>query len=759
MANSPTSRMRKRVYIGVFVFVLIFTVYICCNLFNISVLKSEYYRAKANNQQLDSFTINANRGTIFDTNGKILAQSSTVWDVIITPSDIAEFDPDKTEAICRKLSDICQVDYDTLMDACSKDKNDEFLRYYVVKRKVSKDVVDEISKFKTENKLALYSIYTVENTKRDYPNDSLAASVIGFTNFDGDGVYGVEAYYDDYLQGIDGKIVTARDASGGAMPYEYETRYSAKDGNSLYLTIDAVLQYSLEKNLQMALTQHKAQNRACGIIMNVNTGAILAMATAPGFDLNNPSQLSEYYTDKLAEYEASLVEGGSTQEEIDKLLEERNSVYRETQWNNKAVSELYIPGSVFKVVTAASALEEELLTPDTVVAECVGATYVADTRIKCWSAAGHGTMDLQNALIKSCNPSFIAIGNLLGAANFSNYFEAFGLTEKTGIDLPGESTSIYVKYEDMGPVELASSAFGQTHKLTPIQMITAYAAVVNGGHLVTPHVVDKIVDSTGNVIKTNGANVKRQVISEETSEQMRIMLEQVVVNNGGSNAYISGYRIGGKSGTSEKLDEYSNVNMRYVGSMCCFTPADDPEIIMLVMVDEPFNGQYYGSRVAAPVISAVFSECLEHEGIYAQYTAEELAAQDTTVPYIIGLNGLAAITTLNEKGLKYEFVGDEENGTVVKTVPATANTIPKNGTVVVYMDDSERKTTTVPNVIGMTVQQANAAITAAGLNISLTGGAIENESAKAVSQSIDAGTEAYRGAVVQVTFLINDETG
>lgn len=758
MANTPTNKMRKRVYIGVFVFVLIFTVYICVNLFNISVIKSEYYRAKANNQQLDSFPINANRGTIYDTNGKILAQSSTVWDVIITPSDIAEFDPDKTEAICRKLSDICQVDYDTLMDACSKDKNDKFLRYYVVKRKVGKDVVDEISKFKTENKLALYSIYTVENTKRDYPNDSLAASVIGFTNFAGDGVYGVEAYYDDYLQGVDGKIVTARDAAGGAMPYEYETRYSAKDGNSLYLTIDALLQHSLEKNLQMALTQHKVQNRACGIIMNVNTGAILAMATAPSFDLNDPSQLSSYYTDKLAEYEASLVEAGNTQEEIDKLLDEKKAVYRETQWNNKAVSELYIPGSVFKVVTAASALEEELLTPDTVVAECVGATYVAGTKIKCWSMAGHGTMDLQNALIKSCNPSFIAIGNLLGAANFSNYFEAFGLTEKTGIDLPGESTSIYVKYENMGPVELASSAFGQTHKLTPIQMITAYAAVVNGGHLVTPHVVDKIVDSTGNVIKTNGANVKRQVISEETSEQMRMMLEQVVENNGGSNAYISGYRIGGKSGTSEKLDEYSNLNMRYVGSMCCFTPADNPEIIMLVMVDEPMNGEYYGSRVASPVISAVFRECLENVGIYAQYTAEELAAQDTTVPYIIGYNGLAAITALNERGLKYEFVGDE-NGTVVKTVPANSNIIPKNGTVVVYMDDSEKKTTTVPNVIGMTVQQANAAITAAGLNISLTGGAIENDSAKAVSQSIEAGTEAYRGAVVQVTFLVNDETG
>ncbi|MDE6580171.1 MAG: PASTA domain-containing protein, partial [Ruminiclostridium sp.] len=362
------------------------------------------------------------------------------------------------------------------------------------------------------------------------------------------------------------------------------------------------------------------------------------------------------------------------------------------------------------------------------------------------------------ALIKSCNPSFIAIGNLLGARNFTNYFEAFGLTEKTGIDLPGEASSLYVDYDRMGTVELASSAFGQTNKLTPLQMITAYAAVVNGGYLVTPHVVDKIVDSTGNVIKTNATAVKRQVISEETSASMRVMLEAVVENNGGSNAYIQGFSIGGKSGTSEKLDEYSSVNMRYVGSMCCFTPADDPEIIMLVMVDEPSNGKYYGSAVAAPVISAVFSECLENVGIYPQYTAEELAAQDTTVPYVLGSDGLAAISTLNSCGLKYEIVGDE-HGTVVDTVPGASLTIPKGGTVIVYMDDSEKKTALVPNVVGMTVDQANNAITLAGLNISLSGGAVENDKAKAISQSVEAGTVANKGTVVRVEFIVDDETG
>ena len=756
MADVPTKKMSRRIYIGVLAVVLIFAAYICINLFNVSVIRSEYYRSKANSQQLDSFVINANRGTIYDSTGKILAQSSTVWDVIINPHDIKQYNEDSLELICRKLSNICMVDYDKLIQACA----DTDLRYYVVKRKVDKETADAITQFRIDNELARYSVYTEPNTKRDYPNNTLAASVIGFTNYDGDGVYGVEAYYDEYLRGIDGKVVTARDAGGSAMPYQYETRYEAQDGDSVYLTLDVVLQHYLEKNLENVLTQQNVQNRACGIIMNVNTGAILAMATAPGFDLNEPAKLSDYFQTRLDQYKESLTEeGGHTEEEIEELLADREAVYRETQWNNKAISELYIPGSVFKVVTAASAVEEEVVAPDTVVATCSGIATVAGTNIHCWRSWGHGTMTLQDALINSCNPSFIAIGNLLGADNFCRYFEAFGLTEKTGIDLPGEATPLYVSRDNMGPVELASSAFGQTNKITPLHMITAYAAAVNGGYLVTPHVVDKIVDETGNVIMTNSTEVKRQVVSEETSATMRMLLENVVESNGGGNAYMAGYRIGGKSGTSEKLDEYNSANMRYVGSMCCFTPADDPEIIMLVMVDEPYNGQIYGSAVAAPVISAVFSECLEYMGIYAQYTAEELAQQDTTVPYVIGGTSLSAITTLNTYGLKYEIVGNE-NGTVVNTVPGAGYTIPKDGTVIVYMDDDSNKlTTVVPNVIGMTVEQANAAITGAGLNIRLSGGAVANSDAKASMQSVSEGTTVNKGSIVEVTFIVNNETG
>lgn len=756
MSNLPTNKMRIRVNITVFLIILAVTAYICVNLFKVSVVKSEYYRSKANNQQLNSFVINANRGTIYDSNGKVLAQSSTVWDVIVNPQDIAKFDSDKKDVICKTLSQICDVEYDDVLAACNRTE----WAYCVVKSKVDKDVKDAITEFRLKNKLATYSVYTVENSKREYPNENLAASVIGFVNYDGNGVTGVEAYYDEYLQGVDGKIVTARDANGKAMPYQYETRYEAQNGNSIYLTIDEKLQYSLEKNLEMALTQHKAQNRACGIIMNVNTGAILAMATAPNFNLNSPATLSDYFQAQYNEYETSLKESDEkyTQEEIDRLLNSKKLDLQNTQWNNKAISELYIPGSVFKVITAASALEEQLLTPETVVANCAGVADVSGVKIRCWNVGGHGEMTLQTALTKSCNPSFIAIGNLLGAKKFTEYFETFGLTEKTGIDLPAENSPLFINYDRMGPVELASSSFGQTNKLTPIQMITAYAAAVNGGYLVTPHVVDKIVDFKGNVIKTNSTEIKRQVISEETSAQMRQMLENVVKNNGGSNAYIQGFRIGGKSGTSQKLDQYDEENMRYVGSMCCFTPADNPEIIMLVMIDEPFNGKIYGSAVASPVISAVFSECLENVGIYPQYTAEELAAQDTVVPYLIDKDSLAAISSLNSAGLKYEIVGDE-HGTVVSTVPNAGVTIPKGGTVVVYMDESEKLTATVPDVIGMTVEEANNALTAVGLNISLSGGAIENSAAKAASQSVPAGTVAHKGTVVRVEFIVDDETG
>ncbi len=764
---APTNKMKRRMFWVVLTLLIFAAAYICSSIYKTAVLKSEYYRSKANSQQLSSYTITANRGTIYDRNNKILAQSTTVWDVVLSPKAIAEDDdkrekdgkPRMCDKICDTLSKMLGVDRQKLIDGC-KNLNNE---YFIVKKKVDKTAYDKIQAFITENELAAYTVNLMESSKRYYPNDSLASSIIGFTNYDNEGVYGLEAYYDNYLQGTDGVIVMAKDANGNAMPYDYENRFEASDGNSLVLTLDSTVQYYLEKNLENAVIQHKVNNRATGIIMNAKTGAIVAMATAPGYDLNDPSQLSPQDEEKLVQMREDLMYdyaagSMSDQKEIDEAIEkdltEARAAMRELQWKNKAVSELYFPGSVFKVITCASALEEEVINLNSTF-QCLGVYTVEDTNIHCWTLGGHGTLGLQDAITASCNPAFIQIGLKLGSKLFSNYFTAFGFTEKTGIDLPGEASPLYVPYERMGKVELASSSFGQTNKITPIQMICAYAAAINGGYLVTPYVVDKIVDSSGNIIRSTEPTIKRQVISGETSELMREITENIVNYNGGQNAYISGYRIGGKSGTSQKLDEYPSYAMRYVGSFCAFTPADDPEYIMLVCVDEPLGGKYYGSMVAAPVVSAVFSECLEYLGVYPQYTAEELALQDTQVPYVYGSALLDAITAINAKGLKYTVIGDE-SGVVERTVPEAAAPIPKNGTVVIYMQGSSSQTVIVPDITGFTVDGANNTLTYYGLNISLSGGAVNNSSARAVSQDPAPGTEVSKGTVIEVTFMINN---
>lgn len=752
------------------------SVYVGYFLLKYSVLDGDKWRVLANNQQMSSVTIQASRGSILDTNGTVLAQSSTVWDVIISPQgiaaanekaykayqeELAERDEDdeplapyvdRAKLIAQKLSEVLDVDYDKIMKASENLKS----QYYVVKRKVEKPEVNEITLFMAENGIDTDSVFMEQTSKRYYPNSSLASNIIGFTNYDGDGVYGLEAYYDDYLNGTDGKAVYAKDAYGREMAYTNDAYYSAEDGYSLVLTLDEVLQHYLEKNMELCVSQHSVINRACGIIMNCKTGAVLAMSTAPSYDLNNPSTL--YSTYDIQRLEDLKLAGGSDEE-----IEAIEATYREQQWKNKAITELYYPGSVFKTITCAAALEEELVS-DSSSFSCHGHAEVAGVKIKCHVDYGHGDLDLQGAVTKSCNPSFIAIGQLLGIERFGKYFEAFGFTEPTGIDLPGEAQSLYIGPDDMGPVELASSAFGQTNKVTPIQMATAFCAVVNGGYLVTPYVVDKILDSDGNVVRTTQVQIKRQVISEETSAHMRKILENVVETNGGSNAYISGYRIGGKSGTTEKIDEYNKLlaetgveKMTYVPSFAAFAPADDPQIVMLVMADTPTGTAYYGSAIAAPVVSAVFKEGLPHLGIYPTYTADELAKMDAAVPYVLGYEAMRAQSSLSAQGFEVRIVGDETSGEKVSTqIPGAGASIPKGSTVVLYLgSEPELETGVVPDVIGMTVEQANEAVTNAGFNIKISGGAAENSNAVATAQSIGADVEAYKGSVVEVTFQVN----
>lgn len=758
------------------VLIIIFSFWVGYKLLSYSILDGDKWRMMATDQQLSSVVIKANRGSIYDANGTTLAQSSTVWDVTISPHNIdlsntkakEQYDikakaliekgetpepyVDRAELISQKLSELLGVDYSKIKTACA----DTTKQYYMVKRKVEKPEANEITAFMNENGLNSDDIYLWPTSKRYYPNDSLASNIIGFTNFDGDGVYGLEAYYDDYLSGTDGKAVYAVAADGRKLQNSSDAYYSAVDGYSLVLTLDEVLQHYLEKNLELCVSQHQVINRACGIIMNCNTGAVLAMATAPSFDLNNPSELkSSFDLQTLAE----MKESGATEEDLDA----KEASLREQQWKNKAITELYYPGSVFKTVTCASALEEEVVSLNSTF-HCAAYEMVAGTKIKCWSSYGHGTLTLQQAVTKSCNPSFIQIGQLLGKDKFCDYFEAFGFTEPTGIDLPGESGSLYVSRENMGLVELASSSFGQTNKVTPLQMTTALCAIVNGGYLVTPYVVDKMLDSDGNVVKTTETRIKRQVISEETSVQMRQILETVVNENGGSNAYINGYRIGGKSGTTEKIDEYNKLkaetgvdHMTYVPSFAAFAPADDPQIVMLVMADTPTGTQYYGSAVAAPVVSAVFKEGLPHLGIYPTYTAEELAKMDAAVPYVMGMEAQRAEAKLNAEGFEVRYVGDPASGATVSTqIPASGSSIPKGSTVVLYLgNEYDLESAVIPDVTGMTVSQANEAITNAGFNIKISGGAAENANAVAYAQYPVGGTDGYKGNVVEVTFQVN----
>ena len=757
--------------------VLGFSAFVGYNLLKFTVLDGDKWRQLASTQQTGQHVIKANRGTIYDANGTVLAQSSAVWDIIFAQNTIAEqseewkenyerrarlwaenSDPDKeplpeykdlSDTIIDGLSEILGISGDGMRDAY---QNDQAHNYYIVKSKVEKPQVTMINKFLADNNISSDCVYTEQSSKRYYPNGSLASNVIGFTDYKGTGVYGLEAYYDDYLKGTDGKAFYTKDGTGKGVEYENDKYFSAVDGYSLVLTLDEVLQHYLEKNLEQCVSQHSVINRACGIIMNCKTGGVLAMATTPSYDLNNPSMIySEYDKNILAQ----MKEDGKSEEEID----QEEAILREQQWKNKAVTELYYPGSVFKAVTTAAALDEEVISMDTSF-NCAGSYNVAGTNISCWKPSGHGTLNLQQGITASCNPYFIQVGLALGVDKFSNYFEAFGFTEPTGIDLPGEAQSLYVPRSRMGQVELASSAFGQTNKITPIQMCTAFCAIVNGGNLVTPHLVDKILDSDGNVVETKETQIKRQVISEDTSAQMREILETIVTENGGHNAYIAGYRIGGKSGTAEKIDEYNNAGgsaagakMTYISTFAAAVPMDDPQIVMLVLADTPTGPEYYGSAVACPVVSAVFKEGLEHLGIYPTYTAEEQAKMDTVVPWVIGNLSMYAESVLAANDLKAEFVGNASgDAEVTATIPNSGATIPKGSKVVVYLGDAELESGIVPSVVGMSAAEANEAITNAGFNIKLTGGAAANSDAVATSQSFEAGSSIYKGTVIEGTF-------
>lgn len=764
---SATVRMRNRTNKGVLGLMTVFCAAVIVRLFVVSVVDNSKYEGMANNYHFGTMTLSANRGAIYDANGTALAWSATVYNIYIDPTlyreemKSIEDANDKKKSAAEEENETADnlVDVDQLKTSITNFLSEKLGlkteeveasfekdgRYYVLQTQVEKNVTDEITAY--FEKLNLSFIGTEATTRRYYPQNELAAAVIGFTNGDGDGQYGLEYQYDDYLSGVDGRVISAQAANGEEMPYRYSTTYDAEDGDSLYLTLDTTIQYYLEKSLAEMVEKFEVKERACGVIMNPKTGAVYAMATYPTFDLNNPSEI---YDTKTAQELAALPEG------------EYSTAYataRETQWKNKVISEISYPGSTFKIVTMADAFEENLINMETDSFYCSGQVQVADATIRCSNTAGHGAQTFTQALTNSCNPAFIEIGQRIGIDKFSYYFEGFGLAEKTGIDLPGEAVSYSVTGDDMNIVDLASAAYGQCNKVTAMELVTAYSAAINGGYMVTPHVVDHVVDSNGNIVLQNETEVKRQIVSEETSDIVREQLEAVVNNNPSHNAYIQGYRIGGKSGTAEKLDTSTADDRQHVASYCCFAPADDPEVIMLIMADEPnMEIGYYGSQVVVPYARDIMEEILPAMGFYPEYSDGEDTDSTVTVPYLQSADITSAESTLAQLGLTYEVVGD--GTTVASQSPSTGTSVTKGGKVILYTEvgGNSGDTIEVPNLVGMTAAEVNETMTYYDLNYAIVGSSASESGALVQYQSEEAGTVVPRGTAITLTLSVSQQS-
>lgn len=730
--SGPNKKLRNRTVVLILFILVVGFGAIICRLAYLQIFQSTYLQEKAVEQQLTDTTLTAKRGTIYDTNGKILAQSASVWQVVLAP---AYFETEEQRVdVAKELARILELDETNVYEKTQKDSY-----YVVVKRKIESDKREEIIKLQDyiEEEYQLSNVVQLlDDYKRYYPYNDLASSVIGFTGSEDQGLEGVEYEYDSYLTGTPGRIVTAQNANGTDMPFQYEQNVEAQEGHSIYLTIDETIQAICEKYMKQGIQDNAVINRGVCIAMDVDTGAILSMVTVGGYDLNKPYELP-----------------AETQKKIDALPEDKQDAATgealSQMWRNKAISDTYYPGSVFKVITAAMALNEGVVDESTTF-HCTGSMTIADAKpIHCHNLSGCGTQTFQQAITNSCNPAFIQIGQKIGAENYWEYYQGFGFNETTGIDLPGESNGLFFSKDGkMTTVDLAVSSFGQGISITPIQMITSVAAVANGGYLVQPYVVRQIVNSEGNVVQNTENKIKRQVISEEVSNQMNEILEANTITGGANSGYIAGYRVAGKTGTSEKLTE-TNGNKDYIASFCGYAPADDPKIAMLVFFDTPTGDSYYGSQVSSPVFINIMSEVLPYLQVQAEYTDDEKKYVDTTAGAYVGLSVEEAKAQAEEAGFTTTVKGEGE--TVVSQIPGVSSRIPKGGNIVLYTDaKSEKETVTVPNMVGFSVSDVNYVASNAGINASISNAA--SSDVISISQSIEAGTEVSPGTVVTVKF-------
>lgn len=744
-------------------------------LYHLMITEHDYYNEKAIKNQTRSTNLTATRGVIYDANMNVLASSSTVETVFIDPNEIAEQmkQPENSnllDQIARGLGEILDVEPSFVYEQAA----DKQYRYKVIKRKISEELADEVRAFISENSIT--GVYLETDLKRYYPNSSLAAQALGFVSSDNNGSEGLEAYYNEELSGTAGKVVTSKGNYGSEMLYTYEKYYDASDGSSLITTIDSTVQAYVEKNLQKAIDKYDIKNGAFCIVMDVNTGEIKAMATLGSYDPNNYLEIYDDTTALLLENERAaalaLPEASAAYEAAIETYKQDVAAARMAQWRNRCVSDGYEPGSTFKLITLASALDSGAVTLNDSF-YCGGQEKFTGREqiLNCWKSAGHGAQTTAQALGNSCNIAFGHIGLRMGGDTFYDYLKSFGVMEKTGVDLPGEASGLFYERKylndpaNYGTSYLITSSFGQSFRITPMQLVRAVAAIVNGGYVLEPYIVSEVVDADGNSVEKNEKTVLRQVISQQTSETMRTLMEQVVTEGTASAARTPGYRVGGKTGTSEKLDEYDENGQQVKDKIVSFVgvaPIDDPKYVVLVALDTPaysensekytVHGMYIsGGLMAAPTVRDIFLDILPYLGVEPDYGSEDIRGVNFTVPDVIGMDETEAGELLAEKTITYRVVGT--GSVVTDQLPVAGSQVPGNSQIILYMGAEKQATRVeVPDFIGCSVADVNYLASNAGLYVQAKGTDRTDVYVLAAYQDIDPGTEVDRGTTITVEF-------
>lgn len=747
-ARQATRTVRRRTFwlmlvLGILAFVVLFF-----KLYDLQIIQHKQMQTRALDQQTSQTVVSAFRGTIYDRNGSQLAVSVSAEDVVMSPfhmkkqrdeeaerlekirlenAQLAEGEKKKSvdtivlwdyDSLAAKLADILDLSQDDIRERMNNTNS----QYELLAKKVDEDTADQIRQL--INDLNIEGLDLVATSRRVYPYGSLASHILGFVGADNTGLYGLESRYDQYLQGQSGLVVSAKDVKGNPLPYEYEQYFAAQSGQDVVLTLDANVQYYLEKYVGEMADKYGAENGATGIVMDVKTGGILGMVSYPTYDLNNA------FTVQNDQFKKDLTDTS------DQLMK---------QWRNKALNDTYEPGSTFKILTMSAAMEEGLINMNTTYT-CTGGIHVSDATIHCTGT--HGTQTLKEAAAHSCNPAFITFGLQLGNEKFYEYMNDFGLMSGTGIDLDGEATGVFASPESFTQLDLACYAFGQNFNVTPIALIAAQAACVNGGYLHTPYLVEQIVDSDGSITYQHDNTPVRQVVSEETSAHVRECLEYVVSDGTGRNGQVKGYRVGGKTGTADKGQTGD-----LVVSFVSFAPADDPQVIILVTMDTPSRSagtSVSGGSMVAPVNSKIMADILPYLGIEPTYSAEELLGADTTVPYVIGSSVEDAKSRVESRGFTCKVVGT--GNTITDQTPAGGAVIPGKSTVILYAGAEKPNTMyTVPQLVGKTAAEANVAATNAGLLVRFSGATqTTSGNIRVLSQSLEAGQQVPAGTVITV---------